>query len=82
MLNRRGFSFLEEKHDASYFEKFPAEAIELLPKQLRLDIDSNQSYDLNSKIIETLENDTFKDVFDEIENNIKQVKRVLLKLTL
>ncbi|QUE30581.1 type II-B CRISPR-associated RNA-guided endonuclease Cas9/Csx12 [Francisella philomiragia] len=79
LLNRRGFSFLEEKHDASYFEKFPIEAIELLPQQLRLDKSSDEKYDLNSKIFETLENDTFKDVFVEIENNIKQVKKNIVK---
>lgn len=79
LLNRRGFSFLEEKHDASYFEKFPIEAIELLPQQLRLDKSSDEKYDLNTKIFETLENDTFKDVFVEIESNIKQVKKNIVK---
>ena len=51
----------------------------MLPQQLRLDINSDEKYDLNSKILETLENDTFKDVFDEIERNIKQVKKNIVK---
>ena len=79
LLNRRGFSFLEEKHDASYFEKFPKEAIKILPKKLRLDFNSGDEYDLNNIIIETVENNTFKEVYDEIYNNVKQVKGCIVK---
>ena len=75
LLNRRGFSFLEEKHDSELLKHFPSDAINCLPQKLSTDNTDSNDYDLNSKIFELLESDSFADVYNEIEGNTKKVKR-------
>jgi len=78
LLNRRGFSFLEEKHDAELLKHFPNDAISYLPQTLATDNTDNRDYDLNAKILELLEDDSFAEVYSEIESNIKEVKREMV----
>ena len=42
LLNRRGFSFLTEEHDAEVLSSFPQEVYDELPQELRKDVERNE----------------------------------------
>ena len=53
LLNRRGFSFLTEEYDADILKKkFPQEAYDLLPDELKIEPDENGAYNFADALTE------------------------------
>ena len=54
LLNRRGFTFLTEEYDEKILSQFPKEAFELLPEELKIDVNVNENgeYDFASALTE------------------------------
>ena len=85
LLNRRGFSFLEEKHDVGILSKVPEEVVKNLPKLLQPSVDdmvlqdNKTYYDITNVIQHLLETDNDLDlVHESISKNIKNIKNNLV----
>ena len=81
LLNRRGFSFLGEKHDVDILARVPKEVVENLPKLLQPAVDdmvlqdNKTYYDLNNKLEElSKDNDDLVKSIESIKKNILLVK--------
>ena len=70
LLNRRGFTFLTEEYDAEILSRFPKEAFELLPEELKIDanVNENDEYDFASALTEWVNEgvEKVRKCFDEI----------------
>ena len=75
LLNRRGFSFLNEEYNAEVLSRFPEEAYNLLPNELQIEPNESGEYDYASQIQEWAREgeNKVKEIFDVINKEPKRV---------
>ena len=82
LLNRRGFSFLTEEYNADLLSRFPKEAYNELPNELREGVEGNgEEYDFASAIIEWVQNqgsEIIKKKYQRITEPSNDIRRNLL----
>ncbi len=80
LMNRRGFSFLTEEYDAEVLSRFPQEAYELLPEELKISSNEDGEYDFASALTEWANKgkETVKERFDAINEEPTRIDKELV----
>ena len=85
LLNRRGFSFLTEEHDAEVLSSFPQEVYDELPEELRKDVERNgEGYDFAGALVDWVQNQGVRFVerkYRAMTERSKDIKRDLLVIS-
>ena len=85
LLNRRGFTFLTEEYDTEILSQFPEVAYDLLPLQLKKDVEQNEdgSYNFNVALQEWTKNtDKIKLLYQEFKYKVylEKIRNVCNKI--
>ena len=75
LLNRRGFTFLQEEYDTEILSRFPEAAYKKLPEELQKDIKNNErdgEYDFSSTLEQWIQEDNAQEI---LKQKLKAINR-------